>query len=161
MAPLVPRITEALSNALTGPDANEHASGFGSGSGLRQTPPPGQTARDYIRSRGVAPVGAGQRSRMLTPAHESGVFLAQAQTAGPERPMHQIGDEIASDWKNPYFGAVPYIEAMRTMPSIDSPYGADPGDSIVAYFLSNATTWKGETARRVKGELRAMLKKRQ
>jgi len=34
----------------------------------------------------------------------------------------------------------------------------DSGDSIVRYFLSNASTWRGETARRVKKELNAMLK---
>jgi hypothetical protein len=37
-------------------------------------------------------------------------------------------------------------------------YGYDNGRSIVMYFLANANTWRGETARRVKAELKALLK---
>ena len=33
-------------------------------------------------------------------------------------------------------------------------YGYDSGDTIVRYFLANAGTWRGETARQVKAELR-------
>jgi hypothetical protein len=36
----------------------------------------------------------------------------------------------------------------------------DSGRSIVAYFLSNASTWRGETAKRIKLELNKMLKSR-
>ena len=42
-----------------------------------------------------------------------------------------------------YFGAVPYIDAMRSLVTINENYGADSGRSIVAYFLSNATNWRG------------------
>ena len=34
----------------------------------------------------------------------------------------------------------------------------DDGGSIVLYFLSNATTWRGEDARRIKAELKSLLK---
>ena len=34
----------------------------------------------------------------------------------------------------------------------------DSGRSVVAYFLANAGTWRGEVARRVKKELNAMIK---
>lgn len=78
------------------------------------------------------------------------------------RPLHQIAREIRRDWSASkggiYFGAVPYLDAMQTLDSIKDEYGLDSGDSIVAYFLSNAGTWRGETARRVKAELNAMLK---
>lgn len=37
-------------------------------------------------------------------------------------------------------------------------YGDDDAKGIVAYFLSNATTWRGDDARRIKAELNAMLK---
>ena len=57
-----------------------------------------------------------------------------------------------------YFGAVPYLEAMLTLNSIIDPYYNDSGTSIVAYFLSNATTWKGQVAREVKVELNKRLK---
>lgn len=76
------------------------------------------------------------------------------------RPLHVIANEIARDWTKPYFGAVPYLGAMRTLENMRSKYGYDDAQSIVAYFIANAATWKGETARRVKAELRAMLKDR-
>jgi hypothetical protein len=70
----------------------------------------------------------------------------------------QIAHLVNQDWKNVYFGAVPYLEAMRTMISIDEDYGLDTGKSVVMYFLSNAQTWRGETARAVKLELNKRLK---
>lgn len=73
------------------------------------------------------------------------------------RPLYDIAREIRRDWPKPYFGAVPYIDAMRLLNSPQDNYGADTGDTIVRYFLANAGTWRGETARRVKAELRAML----
>lgn len=73
------------------------------------------------------------------------------------RALYEIADEIRGDWKNVYFGAVPYLDAMGDLDSINSMYGADDARSIVAYFLSNATSWKGDTARRVKAELKAMM----
>jgi len=72
------------------------------------------------------------------------------------RPLNVIAREIRNDWKNVYFGAVPYLEAMQTLDSINDNYMFDSGKSVVIYFLSNATTWKGETARRVKAELKKM-----
>jgi hypothetical protein len=74
------------------------------------------------------------------------------------RDLSLIASEIRRDWRNPYFGAVPYLSAMASLGSITDDYGADSGRSIVAYFLSNATNWRGETARRIKKELNAMLK---
>ena len=73
------------------------------------------------------------------------------------RTLHAIATEIRSNWRKPYFGAVPYLEAMATLTSVRDKYGYDSGDSIVRYFLSNATTWRGDTARRVKAELKAIL----
>jgi len=67
-----------------------------------------------------------------------------------------IAREIILDWRKPYFGAVPYLNAMRCLDTITDDYGADSGKSIVLYFLSNATTWRGDTARRIKAELKAM-----
>lgn len=74
------------------------------------------------------------------------------------RTLREIAREIRADWKKPYFGAIPYLDAMSGMDSPQSSYGCDPGREIVLYFLSNATTWKGETARRIKAELKTMLK---
>ena len=75
------------------------------------------------------------------------------------RPIYQIAGEIALNWPKPYFGAVPYIEAMYSLNSIEENYYEDSADTIVRYFLANAGTWKGENARRIKAELNLMLKK--
>ena len=74
------------------------------------------------------------------------------------RPLYEIANEIKKDWKKVYFGAVPYLDAMSTLDSINDKYMYDSAKSIVLYFLSNAGTWRGDTARRIKKELNAMLK---
>lgn len=76
------------------------------------------------------------------------------------RPIHEIAREIRADWKKPYFGAVPYLEAMASLDSIDGNYYADSADSVVLYFLANANTWRGETAKRIKAELKALRTER-
>jgi len=70
------------------------------------------------------------------------------------RPLHVIAREISADWTRPYFGAVPYIRAMRELGDISEDYGQDSARSIVLYFLANAGTWRGDTAKRVKRELK-------
>jgi hypothetical protein len=77
----------------------------------------------------------------------------------PARPLHVIAKEIKADWgQKVNFGAVPYLGAMAYLDSVNDPYGQDSGQSIVAYFLCNASTWRGDVARRVKKELNAMIK---
>ena len=72
------------------------------------------------------------------------------------RPLYEIASEIRNDWQKVYFGAVPYLDAMSTLNSIEDNYICDSGKSVVIYFLSNATTWRGDVARRVKAELKKM-----
>jgi hypothetical protein len=74
------------------------------------------------------------------------------------RPIYEIAREIRNDWKRPYFGAEPYLDAMFSLDSIRDNFMYDSGHSVVLYFLANANTWKGDTARRVKAELKAMTK---
>ena len=74
------------------------------------------------------------------------------------RSLKVIASEIKSDWSNVYFGAVPYLDAMSQLDLITDKYYEDSAKSIVLYFLSNATTWRGEVARRVKAELNKMTK---
>jgi hypothetical protein len=76
------------------------------------------------------------------------------------RPLSEIAKEIRKDWTSPYFGAVPYLDAMSTLSTIDQDYFCDSGVSIVLYFLANAQTWRGPVARRVKAELKSMAKVR-
>lgn len=73
-----------------------------------------------------------------------------------QRSLSTIAQEIVKEWKNPYFAAKPYIDAMKQLDSIKGNYGADPAKEIVLYFLANAQTWRGEAARRVKAELKSM-----
>lgn len=75
-----------------------------------------------------------------------------------EMKLQEIGSLILQDWKNPYFGAMPYIHAMLTLRRVEDKYLFESGKSIVLYFLSNASSWKGETARAVKTELRRRIK---
>ena len=75
------------------------------------------------------------------------------------RPIYEIAMEIRKDWgAKIYFGARPYLDAMESLNSINDNYGMDSGKMIVIYFLSNAGTWRGDVARRVKAELKAMTK---
>jgi len=46
---------------------------------------------------------------------------------------------------------------MYSLNSIDDMYIYDSGKSVVRYFLSNASTWRGDKAREIKAELKAML----
>lgn len=72
------------------------------------------------------------------------------------RALNNIAREIRNDWKRMSIHAKPYVDAMLELDSINDNYYADSGKSVVLYFLSNASTWRGETAKRVKAELRAM-----
>ncbi len=78
------------------------------------------------------------------------------------RPLYEIAREIRSDWskqgKGINYGAKPYLDAMASLDSINSNFGADSAKSVVLYFLTNAGTWKGETAKRVKAELKKMAR---
>ena len=74
------------------------------------------------------------------------------------RKIHEIASEILQDWKKPYFGAIPYIEAMLQLNTIHDDYYLDTAESVVIYFLANAQTWRVETAKRIKAELMEMLK---
>lgn len=74
------------------------------------------------------------------------------------RPLFEIAAEIRKDWQKVNFAAKPYLDAMRQLTYITDNYYFDSGKIIVLYFLSNASTWKGETAKRIKAELKAMCK---
>ena len=75
------------------------------------------------------------------------------------RELFEIAQEIKDDWgAKVNYGAKPYLNAMSNLRTIDDMYGMDTAKSVVAYFLSNARTWKGDVARRVKKELNQMIK---
>ena len=90
----------------------------------------------------------------------------QQQPSSPAdnvRPLHVIAAEIRATWRNKLgvpavnYAARPYLDAMRQLDRITDNYYLDSADDVVRRFLSNATSWRGEDARRIKAELRAML----
>ena len=75
-----------------------------------------------------------------------------------KREIRVIAAEIRSSWGRSISNhAMPYLLAMVSLQSIDDPYYADSGRSVVQYFLSNASGWRGDDARRLKAELKAHL----
>ena len=73
------------------------------------------------------------------------------------RSIATIASEILSDWKKVNYGAVPYLQAMFSLNTINDRYGYSDAREIVIYFLANSQSWRGDTARRIKSELKAML----
>jgi hypothetical protein len=80
----------------------------------------------------------------------------------PSRDLAYLANTIISDLKTQGksipSAAAPYLRAMRTMGSINENYGMDTGASIVSYLLSNLGSYKGETAKIIKAELKSRLK---
>ena len=72
------------------------------------------------------------------------------------RKLSTIAQDIETDWTNVNYAARPYLDAMHTLENIDGNYHYDSASSVVLYFLSNASAWRGDTARRIKKELKAL-----
>lgn len=75
------------------------------------------------------------------------------------RTFRAIAKEIIVEWKkmSPY--AEPYVAAMMRLDTTDphACYFYDSAGEIVNRFLCNANTFRGESARRIKAELRSMV----
>ena len=87
-----------------------------------------------------------------------GVYVMSSIQLTKDTPLCQIASIIKNDWKKVYFGAVPYLQAMGRLNTIDDKYGFDDAKSIVIYFLSNASSWRGEVAKEVKAHLKSIVK---
>lgn len=70
------------------------------------------------------------------------------------RLIKDIAFEIQREWKNVSPYAQPYLDAMKSLNSIDDYYYLDSAREIVLYFLANAQGFRGEAARRLKQELK-------
>lgn len=78
--------------------------------------------------------------------------MSNAQTL---RPIHEIAMDIYRDWGkkvSPY--ALPYLDAMFSITSATDKYMFDSADTIVRYFLCNASTYRGDKAKQFKQELK-------
>lgn len=76
------------------------------------------------------------------------------------RNLSEIAKDIQAAWKNPNYAALPYIKAMLFIhsPEPNAPYLAETARDIVLGFLCNASTFRGETARELKKELKQQYK---
>lgn len=74
------------------------------------------------------------------------------------RSIATIATEIRADWAKVNYAAEPYLLAMEDLTSVNDSYGYDDAKGIILRFLNNATGWRGETAKRIKAELREMVK---
>lgn len=102
---------------------------------------------------------AGKNFKALDSDQQQSSTQPVVQTASGPRPISQIAREISKDWKNVNYAAKPYLQAMFSLDDITDSYGYDSARSIIAYFLSNASQWKGDVAKKIKNELKLMLKK--
>ena len=73
------------------------------------------------------------------------------------RAIKQIAADIERCWPKPYFGAVPYLQAMRSLETVNDQFGWDSADSIIRYALGNMQTFRGPEARKLKAELKQHL----
>lgn len=80
-------------------------------------------------------------------------------TITTNRPISEIAREIKKEWGSKVnFGAKPYLDAMYCLTDKNSRYGFDSANSVVNYFLANASTFRGEKAKALKLELKAIIK---
>ena len=74
------------------------------------------------------------------------------------RSISSIARDIKRTWAKPYFGAKPYLDAMMSLDSINGRFYEDSAESVVMYFLANASTFRGNDAKVLKLELKNLLK---
>jgi hypothetical protein len=74
------------------------------------------------------------------------------------RSLSAIARDIKRNWPNMNYAAVPYHNAMYSLDTLSDMFYQDTAQSVVLYFLSNAATWRGEDAKRIKAELKTMLR---
>lgn len=73
------------------------------------------------------------------------------------RPISVIAYDIRAAWPKVNFAAKPYLDAMTCLDRITDKFYMDDADSIILYFLSNASSFRGEEAKALKAELKALL----
>lgn len=72
------------------------------------------------------------------------------------RSIRVIALDIKKDWVKVNYAAKPYLDAMLELDSINDKYYEDSAKSVVLYFLSNASSFRGERAKALKAELKAL-----
>jgi len=106
----------------------------------------------------VGDIAVGKMASMRVSSESDDSYSRSVEAGTQTRPLSEIAREIFQDWKPVNYAARPYLEAMSDLNKITDDYGQDPATQIVAYFLSNATSWRGPKAKEIKAELKKMLK---
>ena len=75
-----------------------------------------------------------------------------------KRPVYKIAEDILNDWNRINYAARPYLAAMLTINNEHENYGQDTAKSIILYFLSNASSYRGSKAKELKNELKTLIK---
>lgn len=75
-----------------------------------------------------------------------------------DKTIADLAKLIRKDWALPNYAAVPYLDAMLELKTVNDKFGMDSGEGIILRFLSNASSWRGDMARAIKAELRLRLK---
>ena len=77
-----------------------------------------------------------------------------------QRKIREVAKDIYNEWSQSktkiYFGAIPYLQAMLQLDNIDDTYGHDSAKSVILYGLSNMKSFRGERAKELKAELKAI-----
>ena len=73
-----------------------------------------------------------------------------------KRSIRAIALDIRKDWVKVNYAAKPYLDAMLELNSINDKYYEDSAKSVILYFLSNASSFRGERAKVLKAELKAL-----
>jgi len=73
-----------------------------------------------------------------------------------KRSIRAIALDIKKEWVKVNYAAKPYLDAMLELDSINDKYYLDSAKSVVLYFLSNASSFRGEKAKVLKAELKAL-----
>lgn len=81
-----------------------------------------------------------------------------AEFFGGPRPLYDIAADIEANWPKVNYAAEPYLVALHQLALITDRYYSDTADDIVRRFVGNAGSWRGEHARRIKAELRDLLR---
>jgi len=72
------------------------------------------------------------------------------------RSIRSIALDIRREWIKGNYAAKPYLDARMELNSINDKYYNDSAKSVVLYFLSNASSFRGERAKALKAELKAL-----
>jgi len=72
------------------------------------------------------------------------------------RSIRAIALDIRQDWVKVNYAAKPYLDAMLELNSINDRYYDDSAKSVVLYFLANASSFRGDRAKLLKAELKAL-----